>query len=85
MKLTALLASSTILLGLAGPAMANTIGGINVADSDWSYVVDYCDTLDGLSVPDAFDTKPSSVAELSTPTVKLASISQSDCQNAGLI
>lgn len=85
MKLTALLASSAILLGLAAPAMANTIGGLNVADAQWSYVVDYCDALDGLSVADAADTDPSSVAELSTPSVQLASITQSDCQSAGLI
>lgn len=85
MKLTALLASSAILLGLAAPAMANTIGGLTVADAEWNYVADYCDDLDGLSVADAADTDPSTVAELSTPSVKLSSITQSDCENAGLI
>lgn len=85
MKLSALLASSAILLGLAAPAMANTIGGITVAEADWRYVVDYCDDLDGLSVSDAYNTKPSRVAELSASSIKLSSITQSDCQNAGLI
>lgn len=85
MKLSALLASSAILLGLAAPAMANTIGGITVAEADWQYVVDYCDDLDGLSVSDAYNTKPSRVAELSASSIKLSSITQSDCQNAGLI
>jgi len=85
MKLSALLASGVVLLGLAGPAAANTIGGITVADSDWSYVVDYCNDLDGLSVSDAYHTKPSRVAELSASSIKLSSITQSDCQNAGLI
>ncbi|AEQ51901.1 hypothetical protein [Pelagibacterium halotolerans] len=86
MKLNALLASFAIVAaGFAAPAMANTIGTITVSDQEWSYVAEYCEDLDGLSVSDAFDTEPSAVAELSTPNVNLASISQSDCQNAGLI
>ncbi|WP_421951598.1 hypothetical protein [Pelagibacterium sp.] len=85
MKLNALLASFAIVAGLAAPAMANTIGTVTVSDADWSYVTDYCDALDGLSVSDAFDFTPSATAELSTSSVQLSSITQSDCQKAGLI
>ena len=85
MNLNALLASFAVVAGLAAPAMANTIGTISVSDQDWTYVTDYCDSLDGLSVSDAFDFSPSATAELSTSGVQLSSISQSDCQKAGLI
>lgn len=85
MKLRALLASTAILAGLAAPAMAHSIGTISVNDQDWGYVVQYCDTLSGLSVSDAFDKQPSITAELMTRSVTLSSLSQSDCQKAGLI
>ncbi|WP_417582499.1 hypothetical protein [Pelagibacterium sp.] len=85
MKLHALLASAVIVAGLAAPAMANSIGTITVSDQEWSFVTDYCDALDGLSVDDVFDFSPSATAELSTSGVQLSSISKNDCQKAGLI
>ncbi|MBN16341.1 hypothetical protein V6617_07335 [Pelagibacterium nitratireducens] len=85
MKLKALLASVAVVAGLAAPAMAANIGTVSVSDADWTYVTDYCDSLDGLSVSDAFDFSPSTTAELSTASVQLSSITQSDCEKAGLI
>lgn len=85
MKLKALLALVAVVAGLAAPAMANSIGTISVSDQDWTYVAQYCDSLDGLSVTDAFDLSPSVTAELATSSVQLSSISQGDCLKAGLI
>ncbi len=85
MKLKALLASTLAFGLLVGPAAANAIGGVDVSDADWTYVAAYCSDLDGLSVSDAYDTEPSSVAELMTQSINLSSLRQSDCAAAGLI
>lgn len=88
MKLNALLASLVVAgAGFAVPALAaNTIGTVTtVSDEDWPYVVEYCEDLDGLTPTEAFEKQPSRYAELVTTTIQLSSITQSDCERAGLI
>lgn len=85
MKRTALGASLALAMGFAAPAFAQEIGGVVVSPEDWPYVEEYCDILADESVSEAADETPSSPAELSTPSIELSSLTQADCEEAGLI
>lgn len=87
MKTNLLLASATLVGALfAGSAFAQTpIGTITVSNADLPWVASYCESMDGKSVKDANDVKPTLTAELSTPNVQLSSLSYSDCKDAGLL
>lgn len=72
-------------LTTTGAFAQTSIGTISVTDEDLPRVAQYCSKMAGKSPSDASDVSPTVAERLATPNVMLSSLSQSDCQRAGLI